>query len=124
MAIILLVEDNALIQRLVSRRLVRFGHEVIIEQDGLSAVERAASSQPDLILMDLGLPVIDGLEATRRIRIDPASATIPIVALTAHAMAGHRDEALEAGCNAYQSKPVDFDGLRDQIQTLLAHRVA
>lgn len=122
MATILLVEDNLLIQRLVSRRLVRFGHDVIIEADGLSAVRTAASRQPDLILMDLGLPILDGLEATRLIRIDPASATIPIVALTAHAMAGHRDEALEAGCDAYQSKPVDFDGLKDQIHTLLSHR--
>ncbi len=120
MSTVLLVEDNALIERLVLRRLCRAGHTVNVARDGLAGVTMARESNPDIVLMDLGLPVIDGLEATRRLKADAATRHIPIIALTAHAMTAHRDEALLAGCDGYQSKPIDFTALREQMDRLLA----
>jgi CheY-like chemotaxis protein len=116
---ILLVEDNPDNRDMLSRRLVRRGFELSFAADGGEAIERARSELPELILMDLSLPVIDGWEATRRIKADPATATIPVIALTAHAMAGDRARALEAGCDDYDTKPVDLPRLLDKIAALL-----
>ena len=105
---ILLVEDNEMNRDMLSRRLERRGYEVIIATDGLAGVEAAVSNKPDLVLMDMSLPVIDGWEATRRIKENPATAAIPVIALTAHAMAGDREKAMEAGCDDYDTKPVEL----------------
>lgn len=119
MASILLVEDNELNRDMLSRRLVRAGHAVTLAVDGLEAVERAADTAPDLVLMDLSLPGIDGWEATRRIRAAGAD-RLPIIALTAHAMVGEREKALAAGCDDFDTKPVDFPRLVAKIDALLA----
>jgi two-component system cell cycle response regulator DivK len=116
---ILLVEDNEMNRDMLSRRLQRKGHKVLIAVDGEAGVQMAASERPDLILMDMSLPSVDGWEATRRIKGLPETASIPIIALTAHAMAGDRDKAIEAGCDDYDSKPVDFERLLGKIQALL-----
>ena len=116
---ILIVEDNELNRDMLSRRLVKRGFDVSIAIDGQEGVERASADRPDLILMDLSLPVIDGWEATRRIKADPATAAIPVIALTAHAMAGDRERALAAGCDDYDSKPVEIDRLMGKITALL-----
>lgn len=116
---ILLVEDNEMNRDMLSRRLERKGFEVVIAVDGQAGVELASSSNPDLILMDLSLPVMDGWEATRCIKADPATQKIPVIALTAHAMAGDEQKALEAGCDAYDTKPVDFKRLLGKIEVLL-----
>jgi two-component system, cell cycle response regulator DivK len=116
---ILLVEDNEMNRDMLSRRLVRRGYAVEIAVDGLAGVARALEGGWDLILMDMSLPEIDGWEATRRIRADAAGAAIPIIALTAHAMSGDRDKALEAGCNDYDTKPVDLDRLLGKMDALL-----
>jgi two-component system cell cycle response regulator DivK len=121
MAKILLVEDNEMNRDMLSRRLMRKGHEVVCAVDGLEAVSMAASEAPDLILMDMRLPELDGWEATRRIKAAPETASVPIIALTAHAMAGDREQALAAGCDDYDSKPVEFDRLLGKIQALLDH---
>ena len=115
---ILLVEDNEMNRDMLSRRLERRGYEVVIATDGLAGVEAALSAKPDLVLMDMSLPLIDGWEATRRIRNNPATATIPIIALTAHAMAGDRQKALDAGCNDYDTKPIELPLLLDKISRL------
>lgn len=115
MATILLVEDNEMNRDMLARRLGRKGFDVIIAVDGESGVRMAADDGPDLILMDLSLPGIDGLEATRRVKAAPESAGIPVIALTAHAMTGDRDRALEAGCDDYDTKPVDLDRLLEKI---------
>jgi CheY-like chemotaxis protein len=120
MARILLVEDNEMNRDMLSRRLVRGGYEVIIAEDGAGAVAMAMSDKPDLILMDMSLPVIDGWEATRRIKATPELRKIPIIALTAHAMATDRDKALEAGCDDYDTKPIELQRLQGKIETLLA----
>jgi CheY-like chemotaxis protein len=120
MAIILVVEDNEENWDMLSRRLQRRGYTVIRAADGQQAVEMAAHERPDLILMDVSLPVMDGLEATRRIRAGAATQTIPIIALTAHAMSGDRDRALEAGCDDYHAKPAEFPRLLAQMEALLA----
>ena len=112
---ILLVEDNEMNMDMLSRRLSRKGFEIITATDGAQGVAMAQSERPDLILMDMSLPVIDGWEATRRIKADPETQVIPVIALTAHAMAGDREKALEAGCDDYDSKPVDFDRLLGKI---------
>src|SRR3546814_21044907 len=115
MARILIVEDNEMNRDMLSRRLGRRGYEVIIATDGRAGIEAAASARPDLVLMDMSLPVIDGWEATRQIKADPATAGIPIIALTAHAMAGDRDRALEIGrasCRDRVSVRVDLGGRR------------
>jgi CheY-like chemotaxis protein len=117
---ILLVEDNEMNRDMLSRRLVRGGYEVIIAEDGARGVAMATSDSPDLILMDMSLPVIDGWEATRRIKTTPELRKIPIIALTAHAMATDRDKALEAGCDEYDTKPIELQRLLGKIETLLA----
>ena len=117
---ILLVEDNEMNRDMLSRRLVRGGYDVTIAEDGARGVEMATSDSPDLILMDMSLPVIDGWEATRRIKATPELRKIPIIALTAHAMATDRDKALEAGCDDYDTKPVELQRLLSKIETLLA----
>jgi two-component system cell cycle response regulator DivK len=124
MAKILLVEDNEMNRDMLSRRLVRKGFAVTMAVDGEAGVEAARDGQPDLILMDMSLPVLDGWEATRRIKADPKTSAIPIIALTAHAMAGDREKALDAGCDDYDSKPIDLPRLLDKIQALLARPVA
>ena len=119
MAKILLVEDNETNRDMLSRRLIRRGFEVVMAFDGRQAVEMAAAETPDLILMDMSLPEVDGWEATRQIRAAPATRTVPIIALTAHAMAGDRDKALEAGCDDYDTKPIELERLLGKIQALL-----
>jgi two-component system, cell cycle response regulator DivK len=119
MATILLVEDNDLNRDMLSRRLSKRGYEVQVSVDGAQGIEMARSLKPDLILMDLDLPGIDGLEATRRLKSETDTRGIPIVALTANAMAGDRERALAAGCDDYDSKPVDVPRLLDKIHALL-----
>ena len=121
MSKILLVEDNEMNRDMLSRRLERKGFEVVIAVDGQAGVNMATSESPDLILMDLSLPVIDGWEATRQIKADPATRAIPVIALTAHAMAGDEKRALEAGCDDYDTKPVNFNRLLDKIGNLLGN---
>ena len=119
MARILLVEDNEMNRDMLSRRLARRGHEILIAVDGGEGVARASADLPDLILMDMSLPVIDGWEATRRIKADPATSKIPVIALTSHAMSGDREQALAAGCDDYDTKPIELDRLIEKISTLL-----
>jgi CheY-like chemotaxis protein len=119
MSKVLLVEDNEMNRDMLSRRLVRRGYEVVIAVDGESGLALAGSEAPDLILMDMSLPVLDGWEATRRLKAAPATQHIPVIALTAHAMSSDRDKALEAGCDDYDTKPVELPRLLDKIETLL-----
>ena len=119
MSKVLLVEDNEMNRDMLSRRLERKGFEVVFAQDGSVAVELASSEQPEIILMDMSLPVMDGWEATRRIKADPATKGIPVIALTAHAMAGDKEKAMEAGCEDYDTKPVDFPRLLGKIESLI-----
>jgi CheY-like chemotaxis protein len=119
MARILLVEDNEMNRDMLSRRLVRNGHEVSIAIDGQQGVDMAMAQLPDLILMDMSLPVIDGWEATRRIRANDTTRKIPVIALTAHAMAGDREKAMESGCDDYDTKPVEIARLLGKIAALL-----
>ena len=116
---ILLVEDNEMNRDMLTRRLERKGFEVVIAVDGQAGVDMASSSNPDIILMDLSLPVMDGWEATRQIKADPATQGIPLIALTAHAMAGDEQKAREAGCDDYDTKPVDLKRLLGKIENLL-----
>ena len=116
---ILLVEDNEMNRDMLSRRLTRNGYEVAIAIDGQQGVDMAASEAPDIILMDMSLPVIDGWEATRRVKAAEATKAIPIIALTAHAMVGDREKAIEAGCTDYDTKPIDLPRLLGKIQALL-----
>jgi CheY-like chemotaxis protein len=117
---ILLVEDNEMNRDMLSRRLLRKGFEVVMAIDGGQAVSMAESEHPDLILMDMSLPVIDGWEATRRVKAAEATAHIPVIALTAHAMSGDREKALDAGCDDYDTKPIEMPRLLEKIDTLLA----
>lgn len=119
MAKILLVEDNEMNRDMLSRRLARRGHEILVALDGGEGVARASADLPDLVLMDMSLPVLDGWEATRRIKADPATSMIPVIALTAHAMAGDREQALAAGCDDYDTKPIELDRLIEKINALL-----
>lgn len=121
MSRILLVEDNEMNRDMLSRRLERKAYEVMIAIDGQAGVNMASSESPDLILMDLSLPVIDGWEATRRLKANPATQSIPVIALTAHAMASDEQKALQAGCDDYDTKPVNFQRLLGKIETLLAN---
>jgi CheY-like chemotaxis protein len=121
---ILLVEDNEMNRDMLSRRLGKKGYEVVIAVDGQQGLDLAKSQAPDLILMDMSLPVVDGWEATRRLKADSATGQIPIIALTAHAMTGDRDKALEAGCDDYDTKPVELARLLEKIQTLLEKRTS
>jgi len=120
---ILLVEDNEMNRDMLSRRLERKGYEIMLAVDGGEGVAMAQSQQPDLILMDMSLPVLDGWEATRAIRAEASTRTIPIIALTAHAMDGERAKALEAGCNDFDTKPVDLARLLGKIEQLLVKEI-
>ena len=117
---ILLVEDQEMNRDMLSRRLRKRGYDVAIAVDGAEGLEKARSEAPDLILMDMSLPVIDGWEATRQLKADDATKGIPVVALTAHAMTTDREKALEAGCDAYETKPVELPRLLETIEKLLA----
>jgi CheY-like chemotaxis protein len=119
---ILLVEDNEMSRDMLSRRLERKGYQVVTSGDGAHAIAAARSELPSLILMDLDLPIIDGWQATQQLKADPATQAIPVIALTAHAMSGDREKALEAGCNDYDTKPIEFPRLLGKIQNLLSER--
>jgi CheY-like chemotaxis protein len=116
---ILLVEDNEMNRDMLSRRLMRGGYEIVMAVDGQQAVDMASSEKPDLILMDMSLPVIDGWEATRRVKSNPDTQKIPVIALTAHAMVEDKEKAMAAGCNDFDTKPVDIDRLKGKIEGLL-----
>jgi two-component system cell cycle response regulator DivK len=116
---ILLVEDNEMNRDMLSRRLERRGYQVVIAVDGVEGVRMAKAEAPALILMDMSLPVLDGWEATRQIKAAPATGGIPIIALTAHAMSGDREKAIEAGCDDFDTKPVDLPRLLAKIDALL-----
>lgn len=122
MARILLVEDNEMNRDMLSRRLERRGYEVVVAVDGEEGVARAKVDAPDVVLMDLSLPGIDGWEATRQLKAADETRTIPVLALTAHAMAGDRERALAAGCDDFDTKPVDLPRLVDKIEALLGGR--
>jgi CheY-like chemotaxis protein len=117
---ILLVEDNEMNRDMLSRRLQKRGFEVTIAVDGQEGIDKALADGFDLILMDISLPEVDGCEATRRLRAEPQTAKTPIIALTAHAMAGDRERAIEAGCSDYDTKPVELERLLGKMQALLA----
>ena len=117
---VLLVEDNEMNRDMLSRRLIKQGYEVVMAVDGIQGVTMAQAERYDIILMDMSLPEIDGWEATRRIRATKGLETIPIIALTAHAMAGDRDKAMDAGCSDYDTKPVEITRLLAKMTTLLA----
>ena len=119
MSKILLVEDNEMNRDMLSRRLIRRGFEVAVAVDGQEGLDKAGSETPDLILMDMSLPVLDGWEATRRLKADPTTSGIPIIALTAHAMSGDQEKAFAAGCDDYDTKPVDLARLLAKIDALL-----
>ena len=116
---VLLVEDNEMNRDMLSRRLIRRGFEVILAVDGEQGVASAQKELPDIILMDMSLPVLDGWEATRRIKAADATRAIPVIALTAHAMAGDRDKAMEAGCDDYDTKPIELPRLLEKIGRLI-----
>ncbi len=116
---ILLVEDNAMNRDMLSRRLSRKGFEVVIAEDGQKGVDMTQSENPDLVLMDMSLPVVDGWEAARRLKASEETKHIPIIALTAHAMSGDREKTLEAGCDDYDTKPIELPRLLGKINALL-----
>ena len=116
---ILLVEDNEMNRDMLSRRLQRKGYQVVLALDGQSGVEMTQTQAPDLVLMDMSLPVLDGWEATRRLKADTATRHIPVIALTAHAMSSDREKAIEAGCDDYDTKPVELMRLLAKIDALL-----
>ena len=119
MAKVLLVEDNEMNRDMLSRRLTRRGFEVVSAVDGQQGVDLARSEKPDIILMDMNLPVMDGWEATRRVKSDYDTRNVLVIGLTAHAMSGDREKALEAGCDEYDTKPVEIDRLIAKIEQLL-----
>lgn len=120
MARILLVEDNEMNRDMLSRRLIRKGYQVEIAVDGREGIEKTRNDPPELILMDMSLPVLDGWEATRVLKADSTTAAIPVIALTAHAMSDDRQKALDAGCDDYDTKPIDLPRLLAKIERLLA----
>jgi CheY-like chemotaxis protein len=122
MAKILLVEDNEMNRDMLSRRLIRQGYEVLLAYDGVRGIQMAESERPDLVLMDMSLPELDGWEATQRLKADPATRAIPIIALTAHAMAADKDKALAAGCDDYDTKPIELSRLLEKMRRLLHPR--
>jgi CheY-like chemotaxis protein len=124
MPTVLLVEDNELNRDMLSRRLARQGYQVLQAVDGRQGVEAARAGRPDLVLMDMSLPVLDGWEATRQLKSDPGTRGIPVIALTAHAMSGDREKALEAGCDDYDTKPVEWDRLLAKVEAALGRRGA
>lgn len=119
MSKILLVEDNEMNRDMLSRRLKRKGYEVVMAVDGQEGVDMAASESPDLILMDMSLPIIDGWEATQKIKASPETQDIPVIALTAHAMVGDKQKAMGVGCNDYDTKPVELPRLLGKMKALL-----
>ena len=119
MAKILLVEDNEMNRDMLSRRLIRRGFDVVIAVDGGQGADMAVSESPDLILLDMSLPVMNGWEVAQKLKADSATQNIPIIALTAHAMGGDREKALDAGCNEYETKPVEFKRLLDKMNGFL-----
>lgn len=119
MAKILLVEDNEMNRDMLSRRLMKRGYEVVMAIDGQQGIDMAASEKPDLILLDMSLPVVDGWEAAQKIKANPASQNVPLVALTAHAMASDRERALSAGCDDFDTKPVELPRLLGKMEALL-----
>ena len=116
---LLLVEDNEMNRDMLSRRLERRGFQVLLAVDGEQGIAIATANMPDLIIMDMSLPVLAGWEATRQIKADPATQPIPIIALTAHAMAGDRDKAIEAGCDDYDTKPIELKRLLEKMEAQL-----
>jgi CheY-like chemotaxis protein len=116
---ILLVEDNEMNRDMLSRRLMRRGFEIVMATDGAQGVDKASTEAPDLILMDMSLPVMTGWEASRSLKANPGTAAIPVIALTAHAMDSDREKAMQAGCDDFDTKPVDFTRLVDKIEALL-----
>ncbi len=116
---ILLVEDNELNRDMLSRRLARKGYDVLLAEDGAKGVAAATAERPDLVLMDMSLPVLDGWEATRLLKAAPETRSIPVIALTAHAMSSDREKALEAGCDDYDTKPIELPRLLEKIERLL-----
>ena len=116
---ILLVEDNEMNRDMLSRRLKRIGHAVTVAKDGQQAIDFARAESPDVILMDMSLPVLDGWEATRRLKASEQTRAIPVIALTAHAMTGDRERAIEAGCDDYDTKPIEFERLCQKIERVL-----
>jgi CheY-like chemotaxis protein len=124
MPTILLVEDNELNRDMLSRRLLRKGYQVLMAVDGEEGVRLAKAERPALVLMDISLPVLDGYQATRLIKVDPATAAIPVIALTAHAMAGDREQSLAAGCCDYDTKPIEFERLLAKIHAVLGEAPA
>ncbi|MFT5051796.1 MAG: two-component system cell cycle response regulator DivK [Chlamydiales bacterium] len=120
MARILLVEDNEMNRDMLSRRLKKRGHEVLIAVDGQQGVDMARAEGPDIVLMDMSLPIKDGWEATRDLKGDEAMKATPIIALTAHAMSGDKEKCLEAGCDDYDTKPIEFKRLLGKIEALLS----
>lgn len=121
MSRILLVEDNPMNLDMLTRRLMRKGYDVLTATDGVQGVALAEAEQPDIILMDISLPILDGWEATRQIRANPTTTHIPIIAVTANALAGDREKSLAAGCQEFESKPIDFPRLLGKIEHLLKH---
>ncbi len=124
MPTVLLVEDNEMNRDMLSRRLARKEYEVLVAVDGKEGVEMAGSVAPDLILMDMSLPVMDGWEATRQLKASPETKAIPIIALTAHAMSGDREKAMEAGCDDYDTKPIELPRLLAKMEALLGEKKA
>ena len=122
MAKILLVEDNEMNRDMLSRRLIRRGYEVLMAVDGQQGIDMARTQAPDLVLMDMSLPVIDGWEAAGRLKSAPETQAIPIIALTAHAMVGDRERAVEAGCDDFDTKPIDLSRLLEKIESLLGNK--
>jgi CheY-like chemotaxis protein len=116
---VLLVEDNEMNRDMLSRRLIRRGFQVVFAMDGQEGIDLAHTEQPDIILMDMSLPVIDGWEATRRVKADDTTRSVPVIGLTAHAMAGDREKAIEAGCDDYDTKPVELDRLIGKIERMI-----
>ncbi len=121
---ILLVEDNEMNRDMLSRRLERKGYTVVLAVDGADGLQQARTQAPDLILMDMSLPVLDGWEATRQLKADAATQHIPVIALTAHAMASDEQKARDAGCDDFDTKPIEFPRLLGKIETQLQHRPA
>jgi two-component system, cell cycle response regulator DivK len=116
---VLLVEDNEMNRDMLSRRLIRRGFQVLFAMDGQQGIDLARSERPDVILMDMSLPIVDGWEASRRLKADDATRSVPVIGLTAHAMSGDREKAIEAGCDDYDTKPVELERLIGKIERLL-----
>lgn len=119
MAKILIAEDNPVNREILARLLAMDGHSLVFAEDGVEAVEQALATQPDLIIMDMGMPRLNGFRATRQIKLDPATQAIPVIALTAYAMEGEREKCLAVGCDDYDTKPLEYERLRGKIAALL-----